>query len=800
MCDLKGSAVRVARRLALLLAIPLSATVLFAAWGVTSTTRQAVSADRLESLVAVSSAVGEVLYQLDRERQIAVSVVSDAGGGLNTLLEQGAVSDSAIDAYRQRRAELKLSQPAVARLVGPWDEQLRLLPAFREQVKARSASLTAVLVRYRAVIARGLTVREAVGQVGGANGVLADQLRVAAALSQASEYAGIQQVAVAAASGRAVSQAMQRDLAATSAGLNEALLVVSQRSPAQWRAWLDQALTGEQVLTAQRIDDEVARTQVGQRLRVASGRWLAASGERRDRLHQVQSRIDDDILAEVGRQRTRQWLTTGVLSGLAAVLLAVAAVFAWWQGRVLAQRLRDVRDAVTRMARDELPVLVRRVERADPADPGSVPAPPRALASTTARDEVDEVTAAFDVLAATTYRISTDLARQRLVAVGAVEAVGRRCQGITNRLLGELDAAERDEKDAATLETLFAVDNLAAQLLHGTQSLLVLSGRTLGMAYEEPAELVTVLQAAQSRIQEYRRVVVGLVDDRVQVPPALIDDLVHLLASLLDNATRYSPGDVVVTGHLMGNRAILQVTDTGRGIPPGLCDQLNRELAAPSPMIGVEHIRRQGVATVALLAAAHGLRVRLLPASPHGTVAEVEIPADKLLIKVPERVALPTGPIAGQRAPGGTPGSHVSLPTSPAPRPADPASRHNRSSPADLPTQVLPQIPAQRPAPCWHESTPIHQAAEQHGPSGWFEVGGTVHVHSAAATVPSRDSATTSKGLPKRQPSAAFTPPSRPAPVAPPRGARAATGLAQTAGAYQRGLGRRSLQPREGQR
>ena len=506
---------RVARRLALLLAIPLSATLLFAAWGVTSTARQAIGADRLESLVVVSSAVGEVLYQLDRERQVAASVVSDSGSGLNVLLEQSAVSDGAVEAYRQRRGDLDMSQPAVARLLGPFDEQLRLLPAFREQVKARSASLTAVLVRYRAVIGRGLAVREAVGQVGGADGAVADRLRVAAALSQASEDAGIQQVAVVAGSGRPVSQAVQRDLAATRAGFDESLLVVSQRSPAVWRGWLDQALSGEQVLAAQRFDDEVARTQVGQRLRVSSGRWLAASGERRDRLHGVQSRVDADIAAEVGRARSRQWVITGVLCGAAAVLVAAATLLAWWHGRALARRLRRVRDAVTGMAMDELPSLVRRVTAADPADAGCVPPAPRALAPDMPRDEVDEVAGAFDTLAATTYRISTDLARQRLVAVGAVEAVGRRCQGITNRLLGELDAAERDEKDAATLETLFAVDNLAAQLLHGTQSLLVLSGRTLGMAYEEPAELVTVLQAAQSRIQEYRRVVIGLVDDRV---------------------------------------------------------------------------------------------------------------------------------------------------------------------------------------------------------------------------------------------------------------------------------------------
>ncbi|MFF0879811.1 sensor histidine kinase [Micromonospora aurantiaca (nom. illeg.)] len=780
----------VARRLALLLLIPLAATLVFASWGVASTSRQAHSADRLQSLVAVSSAVGEVLHELDRERQVAGELVGDSTGGFNVYLERVAASDRTVDAYRQRRGELDASD-SVSRLVGPFDEQLRLLPGFREQVKARSASLTAVLVRYRAVLVQGLAVRERVGQVGGADGAVADQLRVAAALSQAGQYAGIQQAAVAAGNGAVVSQAVQRELAATRAGYEEALLAVSQRSPTRWRSWLDQALSGPQVLAAQRLDDEVARTEVGQRLRVNASRWAAASSERRDRLHEVQTRVDADIAAEVGRQRRQQWMTTGVLSAVAVALTVAAAVLAWRQGRALARRLRRVRDAVTRVAEQDLPDLVRRVDAADPADPASVPPPPAALGPDPARDEVDEVAAAFDTLALNTYRISTDLARQRRVAAGAVEAVGRRCQGMTHRLLRELDMAERDEKDAATLATFFAVDSLAAQLLHATQSLLVLSGRSLGAVHPQPAELVTVAQAAQGRIQEYRRVRLGVIDERVLVPPPMIDDLVHLLASLLDNATRYSPGDAVVTGHLLGNRVIIQVTDTGPGIKPDLLARLNAELAEPAPMIEVEHIRRQGLATVALLAAAHGLRVRLLPGQPHGTVAEVEIPADKLLISIPEPAALPAGPIAGRRAPGGTPASTLTLPTAVPARRGGSAALPARRRPSSLsvtdgPTQALPVIPVPRRAP---ESTPAYDETARHLPApAWFVEGATVHMPSTPARgLPGQD-ATTANGLPKRQPMSAFTPPPLPAADAP---VRSMGGLARTAGAYQRGLERR---------
>lgn len=785
----------VARRLALLLAVPMLATLVFAAWGAVSTSRQARAADRLHDLVAVSGATGDVIHQLSRERQAAARAL--AGAGTNGFLTQVAASDQAVAVYRQRRAGLDARDRSAQRLLAPFDGQVRLLPALREQITSRSVSLTAVMVRYRVMIAQGLAVRETVGQVGGADGIVADQLRVAAAVSRAAEYAGIQQTVVTATAGGPLTQAVQRELAANRAGYDEALLTVADRSPARWRAWLDRALSGPQALAEQRFDDEIARAQVGQKLRVNAGR-PAGAGDRGDRLHEVRSRIDAEIAATVDDLRTEQWTTSLVLSGAALTLVLVAGLLAYRQGRGLARRLRRVRDAVTRMAEHDLPDLVRRVDAADPADPASMPPAPAPIARGEGRDEVDEVAHAFDTLAHRTYRISGDLARQRRVAAGAVEAVGRRCQGMTHRLMRQLDLAERDEADVKTLETLFAVDNLAAQLLHATQSLLVLSGRSLGAVHTEPVELVTVAQAAQSRIQEYRRVVLGVIDERVLVPPALIDDLVHLLASLLDNATRYSPGDVAITGHLLGDRLIVQATDTGTGIKPDLLVRLNAELAAPAPMIDVEHIRRQGLATVALLAAAHGLRVRLLPARPHGTVAEVEIPVTALLI-TPPPTALAEGPAAGRRAPDATPSPTASQSAGPgAPGRAGQVAalpgRRAGTPAVDEPTQALPTVPALRRPPGHQPALPHHDTADRSDASPWFVEGGAVHLSST--TPPPGYGVTTANGLPKRRPMpTTVSPPAHPA-VARPLPSR--TGLARTAAAYQRGLSRRSPHPKEG--
>ncbi|MFJ6199627.1 nitrate- and nitrite sensing domain-containing protein [Micromonospora sp. NPDC092111] len=790
----------VVRRLALLLVVPLMATLVFAAWGVASTGQQARAADRLRWLVAVSAVSGEVIDELSRERLVAAQFVAGTPDSVNPLLAQVARTDRVIGEYRQRRGRLSAGDVEAGRLFASFDGQLGHLPALRDQVRNRAVSLTTVLVRYQVAVSQGLTVREAVGQVGGADAQIAEQLRVAAALSRASEYAGVQQTAVLAGSGVVLTQAAQRELAASRAGYEEALLTVADRSSERWRSWLDQALTGPGVLTAQRFDDEVSRARVGSRLRVDAADWVRASGERRDRLHGVQTRVDADIAAAVARRRAEQWVATLGLTGAALLLMVVAGVLAVWQGRALARRLRVVRDAVTGMASRDLPDLVRRISDADPGDPSAMPPAPTALAPQgRSRDEIVEVTEAFDSLALTVYRIATDLARQRLVAAGAVEAVGRRCQAMAHLLMRELDLAERDEADEKTLATLFAVDNLAAQLLHATQSLLVLSGRTLGSVHPEPVELVTVAQAALSRIQEYRRVVVGSVDERVLVPPALIDDLVHLLASLLDNAARYSPGETIISGHLLGDRVVVQVIDAGAGIKADLLTRLNAELAAPAPMIDVEHIRRQGVATVAMLAAAHGLRVRLVAGQPQGTVAVVEIPTDRLLVVAPQPAVVPAGPIASRRAPGGTEASALPLPATLSPAghsevPALPA-RRPRGHGADAPTQALPLIPAPHP-PMDRQSTPVYEETTRRLPvSPWFVEGATVHLP-PAGPAPSGGTAMTVKGLPKRQPMITTSAPF-PASEVPPF--RRPGGLAVTARAYQRGLGRRFPQPKKGQ-
>lgn len=105
----------------------------------------------------------------------------------------------------------------------------------------------------------------------------------------------------------------------------------------------------------------------------------------------------------------------------------------------------------------------------------------------------------------------------------------------------------------------------------------------------------------------------------------VVGGLVQLVTELADNAIAFSgPGDrITVTGSRSGDGYEISISDDGVGIPAPLVSALNEILAHPDgPGTPVGSM---GIATVARLAARHGLDVRLFTSSP-GTTARVTVP------------------------------------------------------------------------------------------------------------------------------------------------------------------------------
>ncbi|GAA2354611.1 sensor histidine kinase [Dactylosporangium salmoneum] len=213
----------------------------------------------------------------------------------------------------------------------------------------------------------------------------------------------------------------------------------------------------------------------------------------------------------------------------------------------------------------------------------------------------------------------------------ALISVARRSERLAETLVQHLDAAERDEADPERLAQLFAFDHLATLIRHDNQSLLVLAGAGGTPGRREPVSLVDLLRAAQSRIEEYPRIEYSIIAPDLLVVPEAVDDVIHLVAELFDNATRNGPPDrpVLVEGRPEAQGAVIEIADRGPGLSPSRLAELNASLHAGGGRIGA---RRTGLAVVARLAARHGLGVTLQP-PPTGSGVRV-------LVRLPPALVL----------------------------------------------------------------------------------------------------------------------------------------------------------------
>jgi Histidine kinase-, DNA gyrase B-, and HSP90-like ATPase len=199
---------------------------------------------------------------------------------------------------------------------------------------------------------------------------------------------------------------------------------------------------------------------------------------------------------------------------------------------------------------------------------------------------------------------------------------------LVESLLALVEEMEEHEEDPKQLELLYRIDHLATRMRRNGENLLVLAGQDSASPQFEPEPLLNVVRAAISEITDYERVRVGSLPN-VRVAGLAVDDVSHLLAELLDNATSKSPErePVVVTGRTASDGAVvLAVEDNGIGIPADRLADINARLTGP-PVLDLTATRHMGLYVVSRLAHRHGLRVQVQPRLEGGTAAQVLLPA-----------------------------------------------------------------------------------------------------------------------------------------------------------------------------
>ncbi|WP_018252159.1 sensor histidine kinase [Salinispora mooreana] len=345
-------------------------------------------------------------------------------------------------------------------------------------------------------------------------------------------------------------------------------------------------------------------------------------------------------------------LASAGLLGLIAVV--VSLVVAVRVGRSLASRLAGLHTVLERAER-QLPELVARMRQGETVDVER-----EAPSVDFGTDEIGEVGRAFTAVRRTAIRSAEGEVNLRRGLNEVFLNIARRSQGLVHRQLALLDRMERRAEDPDELADLFQVDHLAARLRRHAEDLVILAGSAPSRGWRNPVAMVDLVRGALSEVEAYKRVDIGGVQSAGLVGRT-VGDLIHLLAELIENATRFSPPGtrVQVAGVRRDDGYIFEITDQGLGMSTEALADAN-SLLASSPEFDPTRTDRLGLFVVARLAARHGVGVRLRRSTSAGLTAVVRIP-DELVAEEP----LPSGPAPGEQERLGSPAVRWATPGRP---------------------------------------------------------------------------------------------------------------------------------------
>ena len=341
------------------------------------------------------------------------------------------------------------------------------------------------------------------------------------------------------------------------------------------------------------------------------------------KMRTVESQLVNNIVARSRALQSSATRSAVIVSVITLVLLILVLLTTTFVARSMTRPLRRLREDALDIAGTRLPDMVRRLSETEGSDE-SVEIEPIAVSST---DEIGEVARAFDQVHREAVRLAADEAMLRGNLNAMFVNLSRRSQSLIERQISLIDSLEQGEQDSGRLSSLFRLDHLATRMRRNSENLLVLAGHEASRRWSQPVPLVDVLRAAISEIEQYERVVLN-VQPGITVVGQAVNDVVHLVAELVENATTFSPEDtqVYVSGQpLTSGGVLLDVTDGGVGISDQEMGHANWRLDNP-PVVDVGVSRRMGLFVVGRLAARHGVRVRLRHASSGGLTALVWLP------------------------------------------------------------------------------------------------------------------------------------------------------------------------------
>jgi signal transduction histidine kinase len=247
----------------------------------------------------------------------------------------------------------------------------------------------------------------------------------------------------------------------------------------------------------------------------------------------------------------------------------------------------------------------------------------------------------------------------------------RRVQVLLHKTVQYVDVLENDVEDGALLKRVFRVDQSLMLTIRRLESILMSLGAPI-QRFSQPQDIYGVLQSAVSMIEHYKRVDLPLMLKGSIVGEAA-QDISHMLAELLENATVFSPPNtrVLVSARPTRDALRIEISDSGLPVPTEVVDRLEQLINARHFSV-TDHASdgRTGLSVVAIVARRYRIRVKLTPSDAGNTV---------VLLLPPHLLVAPSSePV---RATGAIPVPKATAPTRAAMTAAEPPGRGMPSGP-----------------------------------------------------------------------------------------------------------------------
>ncbi|MET7653011.1 MULTISPECIES: nitrate- and nitrite sensing domain-containing protein [unclassified Streptomyces] len=660
---------RISTRLVALLTLPVVAATTLGALRINQSMDDIQQLDNMKLLTDMTKQATDLAVALQDERDRSAGPLAHNGKATDPgIVGFREKTDRALSTFQDASEEID-GATADGNLEGVRDSLVGLLSDLSNLAKVRSTAYaeknnsTQTVEAYHRLITSLLDLSQDMAQAT-SNPEMIQRTRALAAFSSAKEYASVQRAVLAAA--LPVSNTVYGNLSENDRQYAEAALENEESELASFRSIYGDG-GAEELLSP--IDKgnpviEDADSFAGRALSSANGLksqdkqsyrdWLDGSSTKIKQMNNIELTLLEDMEQKARELRAESEREAIISGALILLVLGVSLVGAFVVARSMIRSLRRLQETATKVAQDRLPELVKQLSESDPQDVDtSVES-----VGVHSRDEIGQVAAAFDDV----HREAVRLAAEQALLRGNVNAMftnlSRRSQGLIQRQLSLISELESREADPDQLSSLFKLDHLATRMRRNGENLLVLAGEEPGRRWTRPVPLVDVLRAAASEVEQYERIELASVPT-TEVAGRVVNDLVHLLAELLENATSFSSPQtkVKVTGHaLPDGRVLIEIHDTGIGLSPEDLAAINERLASP-PTVDVSVSRRMGLFVVGRLSQRHGIRIQLRPSDSGGTTALVMLPVDvaqggKKPQPKPGQSSVAGGPAAAQAAAG----------------------------------------------------------------------------------------------------------------------------------------------------